>query len=86
MTTSIGFSLTLPEWSEALRMEPHEYYDEAILGYNPAEDRLVYNEDKIIDILITKEGMSVEDAIEWYDYNTQGSQGKNYPTYIIPTG
>ena len=82
--TLIGSNLTLPEWSEALRMEPREYYDEAILGYDPQEDRLIYNEDKIIDILITKEGMSVEDAIEWYDYNIQGSQGKNHPAYIIP--
>jgi hypothetical protein len=32
----IGSNLTLPEWSEALRMEPSEYYDEAILGYDPS--------------------------------------------------
>jgi hypothetical protein len=82
----IGSNLTLPEWSEALRMEPHEYYDDAILGYDPQEDRLIYNEDKIIDILITKEGMSVEDAIEWYDYNICGTQGEHYPNYIIPAG
>jgi len=83
---SSGFNLMLPDWSEALRVEPHEHYDEAILGYDPLEDRLIYNEDKIIDILIIKEGMSVEDAIEYYEYNINGTQGKNTPTYIIPMG
>ena len=83
---SIGSKLILPDWSQARRLEPAESYDDAILGYNPMEDRLIYSEDKIIDILITKEGMSVEDAIEWYDYNICGTQGENYPAYIIPTG
>ena len=78
--------LNTPEWAEARRLEPSEYYDEAILGYDPMEDRFIYDENKVIDILITKEEMSVEDAIEWYDYNIYGTQGENYPIYIIPAG
>tara|TARA_R100000008_G_scaffold86821_1_gene81857 strand:- start:887 stop:1144 length:258 start_codon:yes stop_codon:yes gene_type:complete len=82
--TLIGSNMQIPEWSEALRMEPREIYDEAIIGYDPQADRLIYNEDKVIDILITKEEMSTADAIEYYDYNIVGSQGENYPIYIIP--
>jgi len=77
-------NLELPEWSQALLLEPTENYNDAIMGYDPNEDRLVYNEDKVIDILITKENMSVADAVEWYDYNIAGSQGDHFPIYIIP--
>jgi hypothetical protein len=80
----IGSEIILPEGTQARRLEPCEYYDEAILGYDSTEDRFIYDENKIIDILIIKEEMSVEDAIEWYDYNIYGTQGKNYPIYIIP--
>jgi hypothetical protein len=80
----IGSKIQIPDWSQALRMEPADYYDEAIVGYDPIDDRFIYNEDKVIDILITKEEMSTEDAVEWYDYNIQGTQGENYPIYIIP--
>ena len=80
----IGSEIMLPESTKAMRMEPADYYDEAILGYDPIDDRFIYDENKVIDILITKEEMSVEDAIEWYDYNIQGTQGDHYPIYIIP--
>jgi hypothetical protein len=75
--------MELPEWSEALRMEPSNYYDVAIIGYEANKDRLIYDEDKIIDILITKEEMSIEDAIEYYEFNINGSQGANFPIYIV---
>jgi len=86
MTTMIlnGSSFELPEWSQALLLEPTEYYNSAIIGYDPIDDRLIYNEDKIIDILITMEKMSVADAVEWYDYNIAGSRGEHHPIYIIP--
>lgn len=78
-----GSKLELPEWSMALRMEPSSYYDNAIVGYDANRDRLIYDEDKIIDTLITKEEMSIEDAIEYYEFNINGSQGANYPIYIV---
>jgi len=27
--------------------------------------------------------MSIEDAIEYYEFNINGSQGENYPIYIV---
>ena len=80
----IGTDITLPKNTRALRLEPANLYDEAVLGYDPVMDRLIYDENKVIDTLITKEEMSVEDAIEWYDYNIFGNQGDHYPIYIIP--
>ena len=78
-----GFDFEFPEWSKALRLEPSSYYDDAIIGYDSKSDRLIYDEDKIIDILIIIEGMSIEDAIEYYDYNISGTQGENSPIYAI---
>lgn len=78
-----GSRMELPEWSKALRMEPSSYYDMAIIGYDANKDRLIYDEDKVIDTLITKEEMSIEDAIEYYEFNINGSQGANYPIYIV---
>ena len=78
-----GSKIQIPEWSCALQMEPREFYDFAILGYDPSRDRFIYDEDRVIDILITKEEMSIEDAIEYYEFNINGSQGANFPIYIV---
>jgi hypothetical protein len=78
-----GSKMEIPEWSQALRIQPFSYYDVAIVGYEANKDRLIYDEDKIIDILITREQMSIEDAIEYYEFNINGSQGENYPIYIV---
>ena len=80
-----GSKIQIPEWSCALQMEPREFYDIAILGYDPSRDRFIYDEDRVIDILITKEEMSIEDAIEYYEFNINGSQGANFPIYIVST-
>ena len=79
-----GSEIMLPEWSQALILEPHETYHKALLGYQSDLDCLIYNEDKIIDILITQDNMDVNDAIEFFEYNIKGSQGENFPIYIIP--
>lgn len=63
-------------------LQHHYGYDEEILdnmriidGFSPAvlgvshDDRLIYSYEKMIDILMTRDGMSVEDAIEYIDYN-----------------
>ena len=78
-----GSKIQIPEWSCALQMEPREFYDSAILGYDTSRDRFIYDEDRVIDILITKEEMSIEDAIEYYEFNINGSQGANFPIYIV---
>ena len=42
-----------------------------------------YDADIIIDILFKKYDMSMEEAIEWYDFNIAGAYlGENTPIYI----
>jgi hypothetical protein len=44
--------------------------------------KIVYDIDKVIDILI-KDGMSVDEAIEYYEYNIAGAYvGENTPSFI----
>ena len=79
-----GSEIMLPEWSQALILEPHETYHKALLGYQSDLDCLIYNEDKIIDILITQDNMDLNDAIEFFEYNIRGSHGENHPIYAVP--
>jgi hypothetical protein len=47
-------------------------FDEAIIGYHPGSERLIYSTAKAIQILIS-EGMDEEDALEHFYYNVEGS-------------
>ena len=44
-------------------------YDSAIVGVS-YDDRVIYDYDKMIDYLVDKEHMSVEDAADFIFYNT----------------
>jgi hypothetical protein len=46
-------------------------YDNAIIGVT-IDDRVVYDYDKMIEDLVASEGFTLEEAIEWIDYNTIG--------------
>lgn len=61
-------------------------FDEAIIGMaerinlNPI---VAYSVDKIIDIMIERDGMTYEEAMEYYEYNILGSwMGDNTPIFI----
>lgn len=61
-------------------------FDEAIIGIaerinlNPV---VAYSVDKIIDIMMERDGMSYEEAMEYYEYNILGSwMGDNTPIFI----
>ena len=47
-------------------------YDDAIIGVTE-DNRAVYDYDKMIEWLAAEEGWSVEECIEWIDYNTLSS-------------
>jgi hypothetical protein len=50
-------------------------FDECVLGYEYSWDgtiRLIYSVDKILTNLVG-EGMDVDDAIEYFEYNMRGS-------------
>ena len=44
-------------------------YDAAIIGIS-SDDRVIYDYDLMIECLMLDEGMSMEDAIDFIDYNT----------------
>jgi len=46
-------------------------YDKAIIGVT-TDDRVVYDYDKMLEDLVASEGFTLEEAIEWIDYNTVG--------------
>jgi hypothetical protein len=57
-------------------------FDDAIIGVDENNSRIVYDIDEVINILIM-EGMDVDDAIEFYEYNIAGSYvGENTPSFI----
>lgn len=45
-------------------------YDSAIIGYDEITQRVVYDYDKMVDYLITEDGMEYDEAVEFIDYNT----------------
>lgn len=54
-------------------------YDEAIIGsasvWHPdgsREDRMVYDGEAILDLLISRDGMTREEAMEFIDFNVEG--------------
>jgi hypothetical protein len=61
--------------------------DEAIIGI--VEEfgngpRILYSKEKIIDILVERDGMTSEEAIEYYDFNILGLYaGEQNPVFLI---
>lgn len=46
---------------------------------------LVYSVEKIINILMTRDGMSHEEAVEFFEFNIEGSyMGPLTPVYVYP--
>ncbi|MEN6290514.1 MAG: hypothetical protein ABFD07_00655, partial [Methanobacterium sp.] len=61
-------------------------FDEAIIGMAERINLgpvVAYDVDKMIDIMIKRDGMTYEEAIEYFDYNILGAwMGENTPVYI----
>lgn len=58
-------------------------FDEAIVGICKASERIVYDKDKMIQLLIDRDGMTWEDAIEYLEYNTFCAYvGEHTPIYL----
>ena len=58
-------------------------FDKAVIGYEPSSNRLVYDRTKMIDILVKRDKMDYDEAIEYLEYNTFGAYvGVETPIYI----
>jgi len=57
-------------------------FDYAIIGVDEQNGRIVYDIDEVINTLIM-EGMEVDEAIEFYDYNIAGAYyGEKTPLFM----
>jgi hypothetical protein len=57
-------------------------FDDAIIGVDENNSRIVYDIDEVINILIM-EGMDVNEAIEFYEYNISGAYvGEKTPVFM----
>jgi hypothetical protein len=60
-------------------------FDEAIMGYAGRcgmNDVLLYSTNKIIQILMERDGMTDEEAIEFFEFNIKGAyMGEGTPLY-----
>jgi chorismate mutase len=61
------------EWFPEEEILKADGYDDAIIGIDDSSMRLIYSVDKCIRILIDVEGMTEEDAIEHFHYNTKSA-------------
>ena len=62
-------------------------FDEAIIGVTydmvVQEERLIYSVDKCVEILVKRDEMTLEEAIEYMDFNVLGAYiGKDQPVFL----
>lgn len=58
-------------------------FDEAIVGYCHVSGRVVYDVQKMIFTLVNRDGMEVDEALDYLEYNTFGAYvGPGTPIYI----
>jgi hypothetical protein len=71
--------------SELILLEP-EYFDKAIMGVITLvgmPHAVCYDRQTVIELLMDREGMTDEEAIEWFEYNTSGCYvGKHTPVFL----
>ena len=59
-------------------------FDYAVIGFELKTDKLIYSYQKCLDILVSEEAMSYEDAVEWMGYNVMDSyMGDKTPIWCI---
>jgi hypothetical protein len=58
-------------------------FDDAIVGVDQESQRIVYDKDKMIQLLIDRDGMTWDDAFEYLEFNTWGAyMGAHTPIYL----
>jgi hypothetical protein len=57
--------------------------DEAIIGQCRVTERVIYDVTKIVMILMERDGMTSDEALEFYEYNIEGAYvGEMTPIYM----
>lgn len=67
---------------DALVMDPRERYDSCIIGATYDGDKVIYDANKGIQKLMDEDGMSEEEAVEYFEYNILGAyMGESTPIF-----
>jgi hypothetical protein len=61
------------EWFPEEQLLKADGFDDAVIGIDDSSMRLIYSVNKCIDMLIENDGMSEEDAIDFFHYNTKSA-------------
>lgn len=74
------------EESEALTADG---FEDALVGFGTqfTHDVAIYDYDKCVEILVKRDGMTEDEAIEFIEFNTTGAWvGKNTPVFLRSKG
>jgi len=72
------------EWFPEDELLFAEGFDDAVIGIEEASMRIIYSCSKCIDILIERDGMTEEEAMEFFDYNVSTAYvGEKTPIWCI---
>jgi len=76
-------------YDDALLFLDPPHFDAAIVGVVQQFDHatVCYSVDKVLEILMEHDGMSDEEAIEYFEFNIIGAwMGENTPSFLEKTG
>jgi len=75
----------LIEWYPDEKLLSADGFEDAIIGvcYEKGVHRLVYSKTKCIKVLMDRDGMSYEIALEFFDFNVEGAYvGEQTPVWV----
>jgi hypothetical protein len=75
----------IAEYDEYLMLLEPEYFDKAIVGVISGMNinTVCYDKSKVIEILMTEDGMTEDEAHEYFDFNIMGAWvGEHTPVYL----
>lgn len=71
----------LEYFSDETQLIVADGFDDAIIGLEQQQMKLVYSVPLCIEILV-KDGMSVDDAVDYFEFNVRGSLGAESPLFV----
>jgi hypothetical protein len=73
----------LNEMYPELELLQADGFDDAIIGLEPLSGKVIYDIDMMVQVLVTQEELTLEDAVEYLDFNVLNAYvGENTPIYI----
>jgi hypothetical protein len=58
-------------------------FDDAVIGLELLTEKLIYSKKKCLAILMERDGMDAEEALEYFDYNVESAYvGKKTPVFV----